>query len=110
MYHSQIQEKPMDQEQTQEQTPEPSLLISLIPIVVLMGLLITNIVVYGDAGLDGSNQLALLIAGALAVFIGIVVYKIKYKTIESQVIKSIGIAIQASIILFITTVRNRARM
>ena len=55
----------MDQEQTQEQTPEPSLLISLIPIVVLMGLLITNIVVYGDAGLDGSNQLALLIASSI---------------------------------------------
>lgn len=91
----------MDQENTQDQVPEPSLLVSLIPIVVLMGLLITNILVFGDAGIDGSNQLALLIAGALAAFIGIVVYKIKYKTIEAQVIKSIGVAMQASIILLI---------
>ena len=91
----------MDQENNQEKTVEPSLLVSLIPIVVLMGLLITNIVVYGDAGIDGSNQLVLLIAGALATFIGIAVYKIKYKTIESQIIKSIGVAMQASIILLI---------
>lgn len=99
-------EKNMNQEKpviplNQEEVKEPSLLVSLIPIVVLMALLITNIFVFGDSGLDGSNQLALLIAGALAAFIGIVVYKIKYKTIENQVIKSIGVAIQASIILLI---------
>ncbi len=106
MYNLQKSEKPMNQEKEvipldQEETKEPSLLVSLIPIVVLMGLLITNILVFGDAGIDGSNQLALLIAGALAAFIGIVVYKIKYKDIEDQVIKSIGVAMQASIILLI---------
>lgn len=92
----------MDQEKTNEApVNEPSLLVSLIPIVVLMALLITNIFVFGDAGINGSNQLALLISGALAAFIGIVVYKIKYKTIENQIIKSIGVAMQASIILLI---------
>ncbi len=85
----------------QEKTNEPSLLVSLIPVIVLMALLITNIVIYKDDATAGSNQLALLIAGAVAAFIGIVVYKIKYKEIESQIIKSIGVAIQASIILLI---------
>ena len=92
----------MNQDQTNEpQLNEPHLLVSLIPVLVLMGLLILNIVVYKDDATGGSNQLALLIAGALAAFIGIVVYKIKYKDIESQIIKSIGVAMQASIILLI---------
>ena len=85
----------------QDKSKEPSLLVSLIPVVVLMALLIINILVYKDAGIDGSNQLALLFAGALAAFIGIVLYKIKYKKIEEQIIKSIGVAMQASIILLI---------
>ena len=85
----------------QEKTNEPSLLISLIPVIILMGLLITNIIVYKDDATGGSNQLALLIAGAVAAFIGVVVYKIKYKQIENQIVKSIGVAIQASIILLI---------
>ena len=95
----------MEQENTQDITQdvkaEPSLLVSLIPIVILMGLLITNILVFGDAGIDGSNQLALLIAGAISAFIGLVVYKINYKDLESQIIKSIVVALQACIILLI---------
>ncbi len=92
----------MDQDKIDEpQLNEPSLVISLIPVIVLMFLLITNIIVYEDEATAGANQLALLIAGALATFIGIVVYKIKYKVIENQIIKSIGVAIQASIILLI---------
>jgi len=91
----------MDQENNQEKTVEPSLLVSLIPVVILMALLVINIIVYKDDATGGSNQLALLIAGAIAAFIGIVVYKISYKEIESQIVKSIGVAIQASVILLI---------
>jgi NhaC family Na+:H+ antiporter len=91
------EEKPVNQENINE----PGLLISLIPVIVLIGLLIINIIVFKDDATSGSNQLALLISGALAAIIGIVVYKIKYKKIESQIIKSIGVAIQASIILLI---------
>ena len=94
----------MNQEKTvepQEPVNEPSLLVSLIPVVILMALLITNIIVYKDDATGGSNQLALLIAGAIAAFIGIVFYKIEYKKIENQIVKSIGVAIQASIILLI---------
>jgi NhaC family Na+:H+ antiporter len=57
--------------------------------------------VFKDDATSGSNQLALLIAGAFAAFLGIVVYKIDYKKIERQIIKSVGVAIQASIILLI---------
>ena len=84
-----------------ENTKEPSLLVSLIPVVFLMTLLVINILVYKDDATGGSNQLALLIAGALAAFIGIVIYRIEYKKIEGQIVKSIGVAIQASIILLV---------
>ena len=80
---------------------EPGLLISLLPVLVLLALLVLNILVFKDDATSGSNQLALLIAGALAAFIGIVVYKVEYKKIEKQIIKSVGVAIQASIILLI---------
>ena len=86
---------------SQEKTFEPSLLVSLIPVVVLLTLLFINILVFKDDATSGSNQLALLISGALAAFIGIVVYKINYKQIEGEIIKSIGVALQASIILLI---------
>ena len=84
-----------------EKTTEPNLLISLIPVIVLMSLLVINIIIFKDDATGGSNQLALLIAGAVAVFIGIVVYRIEYKEIESHIVKSIGVAIQASVILLI---------
>jgi NhaC family Na+:H+ antiporter len=92
----------MNQENPVEaQLNEPSLLISLIPVIALLSLLVVNIIVFKDDATSGSNQLALLIAGALAAFIGIVVYKVEYKKIERQIIKSVGVAIQASIILLI---------
>jgi NhaC family Na+:H+ antiporter len=91
------EEKP----EIQENAIEPGLLVSLIPVIVLISLLVINIIVYKDDATGGSNQLALFVSGALAALIGIVVYKIKYKVIESQIIRSIGMAIQASIILLI---------
>ena len=41
---------------------KPSLLQSFLPILVLVGLLIVNVLlVYGDNALSGANQLALLL-------------------------------------------------
>ena len=90
------EEKPVETQQN-----EPHLLVALIPVIVLITLLVINIIVFKDDATSGSNQLALLISGAVAAFIGIVFYKIRYKKIEKQIIKSVGVAIQASIILLI---------
>jgi len=52
---------------------KPSLLQSFIPILVLVGLLIVNVLlVYGDDALGGANQMALLFASAVAVIIAFV--------------------------------------
>jgi NhaC family Na+:H+ antiporter len=49
---------------------KPSLIQSFLPIIVLVGLLIVNVLfVYGDDALGGSNQLALLFSGAVAAII-----------------------------------------
>lgn len=48
----------------------PSLLLALTPLVVLVLLLALNVLVFGDSGLEGPNQLALLASAAVAAIIG----------------------------------------
>ena len=78
---------------------EPSLIVSLIPVTFLILLLVLNIIFYKDDATGGANQIALLLAACLTVAIGVLLYKITYKAIEQQIIKSIGMALQACIIL-----------
>jgi NhaC family Na+:H+ antiporter len=66
-----------------------------------MSLLVLNIIVFKDDATGGANQLALLFSGALAVAIGIFVYKQDYKAIEDHMIESILMAMQANIILLV---------
>ena len=46
-------------------------IVALFPIIFLIILLSINVYLYGDDSLGGANQLALLLAGAVAVIIGI---------------------------------------
>tara|TARA_R110000868_G_scaffold154736_1_gene380929 strand:- start:48681 stop:50171 length:1491 start_codon:yes stop_codon:yes gene_type:complete len=79
----------------------PALLLSLVPVVFLMGLLIFNIILFKDDATGGPNQLALLASGALAAVIGIFVLKRPYDEIENRIVKSISMAIQATLILLV---------
>jgi len=80
---------------------KPSLLQSFIPLLVLIGLLIVNVVfVYGDDALGGPNQFALLFAGAVAA--GIAVYNgYSWKDILKGITSSITSALPALIILLL---------
>lgn len=80
---------------------QPSLIQSLVPIVVLIGLLAINVLqVYGDGALDGANQLALLLAATTAGLIGI--YNgFSFDKIIEGVTKSIHSALSAIIILLL---------
>ena len=52
-------------------TPQPlSMLEAAIPVVALIGLVALAYVLFGDAGALGPNQVALTVAGMIAVFIG----------------------------------------
>ncbi len=79
----------------------PSLIQSIIPIVILIGLLAVNVLqVYGDGALDGANQLALLLAATVAGIIGI--YNgFDFERIIEGVTKSIHSALPAIIILLL---------
>lgn len=92
----------MDRKETtsdQENIPEISLIKSLIPVVILVGLLAFNVtVIYGDDALSGANQFALLIGAAVAGIVGIV-NKTSYKSILEYVAKNIKSTASAIMIL-----------
>lgn len=68
----------------------PHPLISAIPIIVLIGLLITVISLFGSDSLTGGSQVALLLGTAVCVTISMTVYRISWHTFEKQIIKTIG--------------------
>ncbi len=82
------------------ETKKPSLLIAFIPVIFLIGILMLNVKLYGDATLDGSNQMTLLFSGTVAAILGLT-YGVKWKKIMDGVTKSIGSALSALIILLL---------
>lgn len=76
----------------------PSLLQALIPILVLIALLATNVLVLGTDATNGPNQIGLLLAAAVA---GIVSIKLGYswKEMEKSMLRSINTAMGAMLIL-----------
>jgi Na+:H+ antiporter, NhaC family len=82
-------------------TKKPGLLLSLLPILVLIGILVLNISVFSDGAILGPNQLALFMAALVAAGIGIFVLNIPYKAIEERVVHSIGLSMQANLILLV---------
>jgi Na+:H+ antiporter, NhaC family len=81
-----------------ENTRKPTLAEALIPITFLIVLLSINVTVFGDAALDGSNQIVLLlsasVAGIIAVRIGI-----DWKMLQKGILKSINSAMSSILIL-----------
>lgn len=80
---------------------QPSLFLSLIPILVLIGLLALNVLgVYGDNALSGANQMALLLTAAVA---GVIARTLGYTYIDiiEGIVKSLSSAIPAIIILLL---------
>lgn len=79
---------------------EPSLIIALIPIIILIILLSINVWLFGDNTLSGSNQLTLLFSGAIAASLGLF-YKVKWNKMLEGAVKSISSAMGALIILLL---------
>jgi len=76
----------------------PTLLQAFIPIFVLIVLLTLNVLYFGEDTLSGANQIALLLAATIAGIIAIRL-KLNYQFVLSQVVKSIGTAMPAILIL-----------
>lgn len=77
----------------------PSLFQSFVPVIVLIILLGTNVYLFGDDTLSGSNQVALMMAAAVAAVIGLRL-GFKWTDIRYGVVRSISSAMQAILILF----------
>lgn len=77
---------------------QPTLLLALIPIAVLITLLTINVLVLGSDAISGPNQIALLLASGIA---GVISFKLGYtwEEIEGSIVKSISSAMAAMLIL-----------
>ncbi|NLR92902.1 Na+/H+ antiporter NhaC [Flammeovirga agarivorans] len=81
------------------QQKQPSLLESIIPIIFLVILLGANVMVFGDDGLAGSNQIALLLATAVVGIIAFFRLKMSFDTLMNGVVDSISAAMSSILIL-----------
>lgn len=83
-----------------ENTRKPKLVEALIPIVFLIVLLSLNVTIFGDAALDGSNQIVLILSGAVA---GLVAMRIgvSWKTLEKGILHNINSAMPSILILLL---------
>ncbi len=80
---------------------EPSLPLSLTPIGVLIALMMFNVILFKDNATFGPNQLALILAALVAGLIGVFKLGLSYLYLEKQVVRSISMALQSILILFV---------
>ncbi|MFT7613105.1 MAG: NhaC family Na+:H+ antiporter [Parvicellaceae bacterium] len=79
----------------------PSIFQALLPIIVLLGLIILNVVfVYGDSSLEGPNQIALIAAAGVAAFFALRM-GYKWKHILIGMTNAINSAMSAILILLL---------
>jgi len=77
---------------------QPSMLDSLIPIIVLICLLIAGVTFFGDGSSQGPNQIALLLSTGVAAVIGLK-NGYTWQTMEKAIIHGISISLGAVLIL-----------
>ncbi len=79
---------------------KPSLFLAILPIIILITFLALNINIWGDDSLGGPNQLALIIAtavaGLVAAYLGV-----PFKKMENFIIKNISDAMPSILILLL---------
>lgn len=79
---------------------EPTLVMALLPILVLIGFLILNVQLFEDSATSGPNQLALIFATVIAVMIA-TANGFTWKKIRKGIVKSIKSALPAMLILLL---------
>ncbi len=79
---------------------EPSLLEALIPVVFLIVLLSINVFIFGDASLDGSNQIVLILAATVAAIVGVRLGH-KWDHLQDGIVRSISSAMSSLLILLL---------
>ena len=80
---------------------EPSIPLSFAPIGVLIVLMVCNVILFKEDATYGPNQLALILASWVAGVIGVFKLGLSYLYLEKQVVRSISMALQPILILFV---------
>lgn len=78
----------------------PGLLEALIPVAVLIGLLWGSVRIYGDGAASGPNQIALILAAAAGVVVGLR-HGWSWKELEAGIVHGISLSTAAVLILLI---------
>lgn len=87
-------------ESNSSKTPSP--ILSLIPLIVLVGLLFVTISIWGSDALSGASQIVLLFSAAVCCLIGMLFCKVAWKTFEAAIVNNItGIGTALIILLII---------
>jgi len=86
---------------TDRQIRKPSAIVSFIPILVLIILLIFVIKVFNTSALDGASQVALFVASAVCVAIGMIFYKVPWDSFENAIKSNITNVATAIIMLLL---------
>lgn len=79
---------------------EPTLLQSFIPIIFLIVALSLNVSIFGDAALDGSNQIILIFSAVVAALVAMKT-GFKWGELEKGIVKTISSAMASILILLI---------
>ena len=78
----------------------PSLFQALLPLIVLIVLLVLNVLYFGDATLDGSNQIALLLAAMVGAIVSLKL-GVNWKKIRDHIVQTIGSSMPSILILLL---------
>jgi len=78
----------------------PSLVQSLIPVVVLIGLLASSVYLFGDGSSGGPNQIALVLASGVGMIVGIS-DGYRWEQIERGIVHGISLSLGAVLILLV---------
>jgi NhaC family Na+:H+ antiporter len=79
---------------------KPSLALSLLPVGVLVVLLAGSVMLFGDGSSGGPNQIALILAAAVAAAVGIQL-KYPWRDLEAGIVHGISLSLGAVLILLI---------
>lgn len=84
-----------------QQPKEPHPFISVIPLAVLITLIVMVVKLFPDDALAGASQVALMIATAVCVALGMEIYNMKWNIFEEMIKKTVGDAGVSILILLL---------
>ena len=82
--------KMQDKNSSQLEVHSPKLILSFIPIIVLIVSLVFVVKAFGTSVMEGASQIALLVASAVCVMIGMIFFKIPWQSFGDGIKENIG--------------------